>query len=164
LSPFARRRFARQDFQSGGQGRFHGDADVRIGRSAAARLARLAACGRRSPREIWPQLLAGLLGALLMWQCVRLLWVLLTPLSPLGAWQPQAAVIASPAERRALFTSFDPFFRGNVQGPASATVTSRASRFSASISTKRRAAARRSSRERTACRPAMPSATRSRRG
>lgn len=79
--------------------------------------------GRRSPREIWPMLLAGLLGALLIWQLVRLLWTLLTPLSPLGAWQPQAAVIASPAERRALFVSFDPFFRTNAQGPASATVT-----------------------------------------
>ena len=77
--------------------------------------------GKRSPREIWPQLLVGLLGALLIWQCVRLLWTLLTPLSPLGAWQPQAAVIASPAERRALFSSFDPFFRGNAQGPASPT-------------------------------------------
>jgi general secretion pathway protein C len=79
--------------------------------------------GRRSPREIWPQLLVGLLAALLLWQCVRLLWTLLTPLSPLGAWQPQAAVIASPAERRALFSSFDPFFRSASQGPASATVT-----------------------------------------
>lgn len=80
--------------------------------------------GRRHPGEIWPALLVGLLGALLVWQCVRLLWVLLTPLSPLGAWQPQAAVIASPAERRALFSSLDPFFRGNAQGTASATVTS----------------------------------------
>jgi len=79
---------------------------------------------KRSPREVWPALLVGLLGALLIWQCVRLLWTLLTPLSPLGAWQPQAAVIVSPAERRALFTSLDPFFRGNAQGPASATVTS----------------------------------------
>lgn len=78
---------------------------------------------KRSPREIAPQLLVGLLGALLVWQLVRLLWTILTPLSPLGAWQPQAAVIASPAERRALFTSFDPFFRSNAQGPASATVT-----------------------------------------
>lgn len=80
--------------------------------------------GRRSSRAIWPMLLAGLLGALLIWQCVRLLWISLTPLSPLGAWQPQAAVIASPAERRALLSSFDPFFRSNSQGPASATVTS----------------------------------------
>jgi len=78
----------------------------------------------RSSRAIWPQLLVGVLGALLVWQSVRLLWVLLTPVSPLGAWQPQAAVIASPAERRALFTSLDPFFRGAAQGPAAATVTS----------------------------------------
>ncbi|WP_422397216.1 type II secretion system protein N [Sphingopyxis kveilinensis] len=78
----------------------------------------------RSPRAIWPQLLVGLLGALLLWQAVRLLWVLLTPVSPLGPWQPQTAVIASLAERRALFTSLDPFFRGAAQGPATATVTS----------------------------------------
>jgi general secretion pathway protein C len=79
--------------------------------------------GRRAPREIGPLLLAALLGALLIWQLVRLLWTVITPLSPLGAWQPQAAVIASPAERRALFASFDPFFRSAPQGPASATVT-----------------------------------------
>ncbi len=80
--------------------------------------------GKRGPREIWPMLLVSVLGALFIWQCVRLLWTLLTPLSPLGAWQPQTAVIASPAERRVLFTSLDPFFRGNAQGAASATVTS----------------------------------------
>ncbi len=79
--------------------------------------------GRRSPREIGPVLLAGVLGAVLIWQLVRLLWTVITPLSPLGAWQPQAAVIASPAERRALFASFDPFFRSAPEGPASATVT-----------------------------------------
>src|SRR3546814_2341844 len=77
-----------------------------------------------NPREIWPMLLVVLLGALLFWQCVRLLWTLLTPLSPLGAWQPQTAVIASPAERRALFTTLDPFFRGTVQTPATAAATS----------------------------------------
>ncbi|MDK2762211.1 MAG: PDZ domain-containing protein [Sphingopyxis sp.] len=79
--------------------------------------------GRRSPRQIGPVLLAAALGALLVWQLVRLFWVLVTPLSPLGAWQPQAAAIASPAERRALFTGLDPFFRTAPQGPASATVT-----------------------------------------
>ena len=79
---------------------------------------------KRNPREIGPHLLVGLLGALLIWQGVRLLWTLVTPLSPLGAWQPQTAVIASPAERRALFTSLDPSSRGQVQGPAAATVTS----------------------------------------
>jgi len=56
-------------------------------------------------------------------QGVRLLWALITPLSPLGAWQPQTAVIASPAERRALFAGLDPFFRSGARGPANATVT-----------------------------------------
>lgn len=78
---------------------------------------------RRSPRDLAPLLLAALLGGLLVWQAVRLLWMIVTPLSPLGAWQPQTAVIASPAERRALFASVDPFFRTGVQGPVSATVT-----------------------------------------
>ncbi|MBN8842945.1 MAG: PDZ domain-containing protein [Sphingomonadales bacterium] len=78
----------------------------------------------RSPRNVAPMLLVGLLGIALVWQCVSLLWTLIVPLSPLGAWQPQTAVIASPAERRALFSSIDPFFRGAGQGPATATVTS----------------------------------------
>lgn len=80
--------------------------------------------GRRSPRALLPLLVIGLIGALLVWQSVRLLWTLVVPLSPLGAWQPQTAVIASPAERRALFAGLDPFFRNAAQGPASATVTS----------------------------------------
>lgn len=79
--------------------------------------------GRRTQRDLAPLLLAALLGGLLVWQTVRLLWTIVTPLSPLGAWQPQTAVIASPAERRALFASVDPFFRTGVQGAASATVT-----------------------------------------
>lgn len=78
---------------------------------------------RRLPRDIAPLLLVGLLGVALVWQCVSLLWTLVVPLSPLGAWQPQTPVIASPAERRALFAGFDPFFRGATQGPATATVT-----------------------------------------
>jgi len=79
--------------------------------------------GRRSPRALWPLLLVGLLALLLLFQLVMLVWTFVTPLAPLGAWQPQTAVIASPAERRALFASFDPFFRTGTQGPASATVT-----------------------------------------
>ncbi|MCW0198906.1 type II secretion system protein N [Sphingopyxis sp.] len=79
--------------------------------------------GKRAPRDVLPLLLVGLLGVLLIGQCIRLLWALAVPLSPLGAWQPQTAVIASPAERRALFSSIDPFFRTAQQGPANATVT-----------------------------------------
>ncbi|SKB29925.1 type II secretion system protein N [Sphingopyxis flava] len=78
----------------------------------------------QSARDLTPRLILGLIGALLIWQCVRLLWALLVPLSPLGAWQPATALIAPPAERRALFSAFDPFFRSAAQGPASATVTS----------------------------------------
>src|SRR3546814_12526861 len=78
---------------------------------------------KRTPRATWPHLLVGLLGALLIWQCVRLLWTLLTPLPALGAWQPQTAAIDSPAERRALFTRIDPFCRCSVQGPVTATQT-----------------------------------------
>lgn len=68
-------------------------------------------------------LLIGVLGLLLAWQAVRLLWTLIVPLSPLGAWEPATAQIASPAKRRALFTSLDPFFRSAPSGPASANVT-----------------------------------------
>lgn len=77
----------------------------------------------RPSRAVVPPLAVGLIGTLLIAQGVRLLWALAVPLSPLGAWQPQAAAIASPAERRALFSSLDPFFRTAGQGPASATVT-----------------------------------------
>lgn len=90
---------------------------------SAVRLPRWLRGGKRAPRDVWPLLLVGLLGALLVWQAVRLLWAIVTPVSPLGAWQPQTAVIASPAERRARFASFDPFFRSQAQGPANATVT-----------------------------------------
>ncbi|ALC10935.1 type II secretion system protein N [Sphingopyxis sp. 113P3] len=78
----------------------------------------------RSARALVPHLILLLIGSLLVWQCVRLLWALIVPLSPLGAWQSQTAAIAPPAERHALFAGFDPFFRTGAQGPASATITS----------------------------------------
>src|SRR3546814_3684480 len=77
----------------------------------------------RSARDQGPRLVLGLIGGLLVIQAVRLLWALTVPLSPFGAWQPPTAAIASPAERRALFAGFDPFFRTGGQGPAAATVT-----------------------------------------
>ena len=80
--------------------------------------------GRHSPRDVAPLLGITLLGAGLVWQSVSLLWTLIVPLSSFGMWQPQTAVIASPAERRALFISIDPFFRSAGQGAATATVTS----------------------------------------
>ena len=44
-------------------------------------------------------------------QCARLLWAVVTPVAPLGAWQPAAAVV--PADPAGLFATFDPFFRNN---------------------------------------------------
>ncbi|WP_033075603.1 type II secretion system protein N [Sphingopyxis sp. MWB1] len=73
--------------------------------------------------DIWPMLIVAVLALLLAWQAVRLLWTLIVPLSPLGAWEPATAQIASPSERRALFTALDPFFRSGPSGPASANVT-----------------------------------------
>ena len=60
-----------------------------------------------------------LLGALAA-QVARLIWVLATPVGPLGDWRPAAPVVAGiPADALA---SFDPFFRldGDV-GPATVT-------------------------------------------
>ncbi len=62
-----------------------------------------------------------LLGVLAV-QCARLLWTVVTPVSPLGDWRPAAPLMASaPGD---ILGSFDPFFRlGGGTGPT-ATVTS----------------------------------------
>jgi general secretion pathway protein C len=59
------------------------------------------------------------LGAVLLWQVV-------TPVSPLGAWRPAGVRVMSPATRTALFAGFDPFNRTSVvkAAPGAATVTS----------------------------------------
>ncbi|HEX8486280.1 type II secretion system protein N [Sphingomonas sp.] len=53
-------------------------------------------------------------------QAARLVWAILTPVSPLGEWRPAAvAEVASPV---ATLTGFDPFFRlGATAGPAVVT-------------------------------------------
>lgn len=59
--------------------------------------------------------------AVLAVQGARLLWVIVTPVSPLGEWRPAAPVIAgSPA---AILEGFDPFFRLQGQQGAPAAVT-----------------------------------------
>jgi general secretion pathway protein C len=61
-----------------------------------------------------------LLGALAI-QCARLVWTVLTPVSPLGEWRPAGAVLPSaPGE---VLRSFDPFYRisGVQAGPAVVT-------------------------------------------
>ncbi|WP_343527222.1 type II secretion system protein N [Sphingomonas sp.] len=59
--------------------------------------------------------------AVLAVQGARLLWVIVTPVSPLGAWRPLAPVIAgSPG---AILDGFDPFFRlqGGQAAPSAVT-------------------------------------------
>ncbi|TXC70123.1 PDZ domain-containing protein [Sphingomonas ginsenosidivorax] len=52
-------------------------------------------------------------------QCARFVWVLTTPVTPLGAWRPAAPVVAGAD----ILGSFDPFFRLGGGAAAPATVT-----------------------------------------
>ena len=52
-------------------------------------------------------------------QCARLLWVIVTPVAPLGAWMPAAPTI--PADPAGVLAGFDPFYRvTGGQSPAAA--------------------------------------------
>ncbi|GAA3719201.1 type II secretion system protein N [Sphingomonas cynarae] len=54
-------------------------------------------------------------------QSARLLWVLATPVGPLGDWRPAGVTV--PGSPLALLTSFDPFFRLQQTATGPATVT-----------------------------------------
>ena len=58
----------------------------------------------------YPVLLA-ILAALLLVQAVRLIWLVLTPLGPVGDYRANNVEILSPQSRLTLFSSFDPFYR-----------------------------------------------------
>lgn len=64
--------------------------------------------------RLYPFLL-GLIGLLLLVQAIRLIWVVVTPLGPVGDWRANEVQVLSPQARLSLFSSFDPFFRN---GPA----------------------------------------------
>ena len=81
--------------------------------------------GRRLPAvplhdAVWWALAAtiAVLGAVVLWTVV-------TPVSPLGAWRPAGVRVMSPAARSALFAGFDPFNRANaiMTAPGAETVT-----------------------------------------
>ena len=73
---------------------------------------------RRLPRYSLLSLTEILLLALLAFQGARLVWALVTPLGPLGDWQPAAGPDLARA-RAVLSSGFDPFFRtGRADGPA----------------------------------------------
>lgn len=74
-------------------------------------------------QQRWPQLLVLVLAILLLIQLVRLVWTFAVPAGPLGDWRVSAAQMLSPAERRTLFGSLDPFFRAQGDSAGMATVT-----------------------------------------
>lgn len=63
---------------------------------------------------IYP-ILVGVLALLLLIQAVRLVWAIVTPLGPVGDWKTNQVQVLPPQSRMALFSSFDPFFRGGQQ-------------------------------------------------
>lgn len=62
-----------------------------------------------------------LLGVLAV-QCARLVWTVVTPIAPLGAWAPAGPVL--PGDPAGVFASFDPFYRVSGVQTQAATVTS----------------------------------------
>lgn len=69
-------------------------------------------------------ILIGLLATLLAIQVARLMWMVVSPVGPLGNWRAPAVKMVSASARLALFTSFDPFFRTSVATAGVDTVTS----------------------------------------
>ena len=82
--------------------------------------------GRRLPVTGLHDLLWWGLAATIAVLSAVLLWMIVTPVSPLGAWRPAEVRVMSPAARATLFGAFDPFNRTNAPAAvtASETVTS----------------------------------------
>jgi general secretion pathway protein C len=57
-------------------------------------------------------------------QTARLLWLLATPIGPVGDWRAPAANLVPPTARLALFSGFDPFYRSDSVAPTTQNVTS----------------------------------------
>jgi general secretion pathway protein C len=74
---------------------------------------------RRLPRYSLYSVGEIVLLSLLAVQCARLVWVVVTPVDPLGDWRPRSA---TPTFSDSIFRSFDPFFRtGAATGPVVVT-------------------------------------------
>tara|TARA_R110000782_G_scaffold78276_8_gene155345 strand:- start:4145 stop:4975 length:831 start_codon:yes stop_codon:yes gene_type:complete len=72
----------------------------------------------------WPRLLELTLVALLIVQCVRLLWTAVTPVGPFDEWRGRHAEIMPAEMRTSLFRSFDAFYPAPVAGAPAQNVTS----------------------------------------
>jgi len=78
--------------------------------------------GRLRPID-WLSLVEKLLLGLLALQCAALVWAVLTPVGSFGPWEGRQARFLSVAERQALFSGFDPFYRGGPQQTGGGVVT-----------------------------------------
>ena len=68
--------------------------------------------GRRLPAVSLYDLLWWVLATSIAVLAAVLLWMVVTPVSPLGDWRPAGVRVMSPAARAALFSGLDPFNRG----------------------------------------------------
>jgi general secretion pathway protein C len=79
---------------------------------------------RRLPRTTIYSAMELALLSLLALQSARLVWTLLTPLSPVGDWKAGSALRPVAPASSGLLGSFDPFFRLSAPGAAPVVVTS----------------------------------------
>ncbi|MEW4468269.1 type II secretion system protein N [Parasphingorhabdus sp. JC815] len=56
--------------------------------------------------------LHAILAVVLAVQMIRLFWIVVTPMGPVGDWQAAQVQVLSPQARTILFNNFDPFYRG----------------------------------------------------
>ena len=75
--------------------------------------------GRRLPVTGLHDVLWWALAATIAVLSAVVLWIVVTPVSPLGAWRPAEVRVMSPAARATLFAGFDPFNR--TTAPAAVT-------------------------------------------
>ncbi len=64
-----------------------------------------------------------LLALLILVQLARLIWTVVTPITPYGDWRPAGAEIIAPNARTLLFSRFDPFNRTGTQTVQTTEVT-----------------------------------------
>lgn len=68
--------------------------------------------GRALPKPGLYTSILVILAVLLVIQGIRLLWLVVTPVGPVGAWSASQVQVLPPQSRTALLSSFDPFYRG----------------------------------------------------
>lgn len=61
--------------------------------------------------------------ALVAMQLARLLWAMLTPVGPMGPWQPAQARILSPQAQASILAAIDPFYRNGPPAAAAAATS-----------------------------------------